>query len=195
MQMLAACNSKFQRNLTDDEEIRKMMLFKRKENMPSVMRSSLLHFRIVVGPSGKIERSDISGHVEDLFLGSGNKIRDQFWRAFSALQLNTRCFKFDRFQMLAACNSKLLANFEANTPVGGPSCFPVEPDCNLARAHSSSKRRVLRTPPPLSFWKGECHKLMSKSKKIGQSATRKRIILSESTVCREAPVCRPSLPS
>ena len=62
------------------------------------------------GPSQKIERSDISGHVEDLFLRSGNKIRDQFWRASSALQLNTRCFKFDRFQMLAACNSKLQRN-------------------------------------------------------------------------------------
>ena len=71
-------------------------------DLPAVVRSTLLHFRIVAGPSGKIWRSDISGHVEELFVRFGSKSRQQFWYVFSPLQFNTRCLKFDRYQPLAA---------------------------------------------------------------------------------------------
>ena len=80
-------------------------------DLPAVVRSTLLHFRIVAGPSGKIGRSDISDHVEELFVRFGSKSRQQFWYVFSPLQFNTRCLKFDRYQPLAARNSKLQINF------------------------------------------------------------------------------------
>ena len=51
----------------------------------NLLRSTLLHFRIVVSPPGQIGRSDISGHVEDLFVRFEKEIRNQFWYAFLAL--------------------------------------------------------------------------------------------------------------
>ena len=78
-------------------------------DVPAVVRSTLLHFRIVVGPSGKIERSDISGHGEDLFLRSATKSESNSGVIFRHCN---RCFKFGRFQMLAACNSKLQRNLK-----------------------------------------------------------------------------------
>ena len=77
----------------------------------SLVRSPLFYFRIVVGSSSKIGRSDISDHVEELFVRFGSKSRQQFWYVFSPLQFNTRCLKFDRYQPLAARNSKLQINF------------------------------------------------------------------------------------